>query len=66
MVQELEQHQHKFPKEIKGIVVASIITNPENSNECFLIPPKDYVNGWGFKDYLKFGFKPLINGGNEV
>lgn len=35
--------------------MASIATNPDNENECLLIMPKDYVEGYTYKDYIELG-----------
>lgn len=36
-------------------VVASLVYNPDNENECLLVMPKDYVDGWEYKDYIDGG-----------
>lgn len=59
-VQENSPYQDKFPSEIKGIVVASFIDNPDNVNESLLIFPKDYVKGYTYKDYYGLGFRPVM------
>ena len=49
----------KYPKEIKGKVVASIVPNPNNVDECILVFPKEFVKDFGYADYYQLGYRPV-------
>jgi hypothetical protein len=51
---------NKYPEVLRDKkIAASVVVNPDNDKECFLITPKDFIKDATFQDYYSLGFTPV-------